>query len=98
MNWNKKEVIPPLSKRAIAMGNTDGGTSIPLLFKHASGRVSFGLAVLHAGEVAWWYAGEIGDDCWSPEPKDAVDPIVEWAECPTAEMIVAGLMGAVCLG
>jgi len=63
-------------------GNVDGGHSVPLIFKHKSGRLSFGDAVIHKGAVAWWYPGDMADVCHVPELKDSVDPIVEWTAFP----------------
>ena len=63
-------------------GNTDGGHSVPLIFKHKSGRLSFGDAVIHKGAVAWWYPGDMADICHVPESKNTDDPIVEWTEFP----------------
>ena len=82
MIWNKKEVVPPLSKQAMALGNVDGGHSVPLIFKHQSGKLSFGDVVIHKGEVAWWYPGDMADVCHIPEAKNAKDPIVEWMVFP----------------
>ena len=82
MIWNKREVVPPLSKQAMALGNVDGGHSVPLIFKHQSGRLSFGDAVIHKGAVAWWYPGDMADTCHVPETKAAKDPIVEWTVFP----------------
>lgn len=88
MIWNKKEMVPPLSKQAMALGNTDGGHSVPLIFKHQSGKLSFGDAVIHKGEVAWWYPGDMADVCHVPESKNPVDPIVEWTKMPAITDIV----------
>ena len=93
MKWNPKSVVPPLGKSAIEHGNTDGGISIPLLFQHKSGKISFGQALMHKGTVRYWYPGEIGDQIWAPETdqfvKTCPDPIELWARCPSAEEIVA---------
>ena len=96
MKWTSRDVVPPLGKRAIEMGNTDGGFSVPLLFKHKSGRISFGSACLNEGKVAWWFPGEIGDDCPVPESKECADPIVEWVQCLNALEISEAMEGMGC--
>lgn len=96
MNWNDRSVVPPLGKSAIERGNKDGGHSIELLFKHRSGRISCGQAVLHEGKVAWWYPGEFEDNIHSPEMPDDPDPIVQWVECPSPEEIVEAMEGMGC--
>ena len=89
-------MVPPLSRQAMERGNVDGGHSVPLIFKHKSGLLSFGDAVIHKGEVAWWYPGDMADVCHVPESKDSNDPIVEWMLFPKIENIVGILevMGA----
>ena len=88
MIWNKKTVVPRLSRQAMERGNVDGGHSVPLIFKHRSGSFSFGDAVIHKGVVAWWYPGDMADVCHVPETKDAKDPIIEWAEFPNICQVV----------
>lgn len=88
MNWHPRSEVPPLGREAKAAGNTDSGSSIPLLHRHKSGRISAGRACLHKGKVLHWYPGEICDTVYIPESPEDADPIVEWAECPTAAQIV----------
>lgn len=80
-----------MCRHAVDVGNTDGGWSVHLLFKHKSGRVSCGKAVLHKGKVAWWYPGGFDDISHIPESKDEKDPIIKWAECPSPEKIVEAM-------
>jgi hypothetical protein len=91
MQWRKKDEVPPLSKGAIVVGNKDGGWSVPLFFRHKSGKFSTGQALLHGGKVAYWYPGEFGDTAHSPERCDSPDPIVKWVICPSVEQVVEAL-------
>jgi hypothetical protein len=96
VKWNSRAKVPKLGKGAIERGNTDGGLSKPLLFKHKSGRISFGSAYMHEGKVIEWFPGEVGDDNHVPESKDCEDPIVLWTECPNALEIVEAMEGMGC--
>jgi hypothetical protein len=92
MNWKNADMVPPLGERAIELGNTDGGLSIPMLLKHKSGAISFGKALLNKGKVYCWYAGDFGDDTHSPYKAEG-DPVVEWMECPTAKQVADMIRG-----
>jgi hypothetical protein len=83
MKWNGMNVLPPLGRRAVARGNTDGGLSVQLLFKHKSGEITTGTTCLHNGEVAWIFPGNFDDDVHIPESKNEADPAVGWMECPS---------------
>lgn len=87
MNWNKRNVLPPLGKNAKDNGNTDGGWSVQLLFQHKSGNISTGLALLHKGSVHNFFPGKFDDCVHVPEDKDSLDPIIGWIVCPTPEEV-----------
>lgn len=87
MKWNKRDVVPPLGRSAIEHGNTNGGLSIALIFKHESGLFSSGKVLIHAGNAVLFYAGQFEDDVHSPS-LDERDHVIEWCACPTPEEIV----------
>ena len=87
MRWNPVTTTPPLSPEQIAKGDT-GGWSIPLIFRHQSGRLSYGTALLHDGKVSLWYPGRLGDSIHVPQAPGDADKILAWAVCPTIEEIV----------
>lgn len=91
--WHTKDELPPLSRQTIEMsGPKDlGGHSRTLIFRHQSGKLSWGDAVIHEGKVVWWYPGHMDDLGHIPESKDSKDLIVSWALVPDVEQI-AGLI------
>lgn len=83
MKWNEINVLPRLGRGAIAHGNTDGGFSVQLLYKHRSGKITTGKTAMHNDKVCWLFPGNFDDDVHVPESKFEPDPIVAWIECPT---------------
>ena len=89
MDWKSRDVVPPPATRPRARMSPVYGHSIAMLFKHKSGRVSFGKAIVsRLGVVTNWYPGEFGDNVMVAEAKDDKDPIVQWTECPAPAEIV----------
>lgn len=91
MNWNKRDVLPPLSKDETDSGKVDHGLSKQLLFKHESGKISTGKAILFNGKVEHFFPGDFDRIGHSPESKNPdskfYDPIIGWIVCPTPEEI-----------
>lgn len=91
--WHGRDELPPLRKSQTDKGHTDGYTKT-LIFRHKSGELSWGRAIVYEGKVAWWFSEHMDEVThhtfdWVKRysENDRNDPIVSWAVVPDIQQI-----------